>query len=98
MTNNKLPTEIIDYILSYCDGYMRFDLKKYKIKVKLKNDIVNISNNLELETSKTYDSNYEVENIFIKNKYTEHSVGYVNKTIKKNKEIIYNWIYICRIT
>ena len=74
------------------------NLKKYNIKVKLKNDIVKFYNNLELETSKTYDSNYEIENIFINKKYTEHSVGYINKTIKKNKEISYNWIYICRIT
>ena len=65
MSNNKLPNEIVDYILSYIDGYTRADLKKYKIKVKLKNNIVNIDNNLELETSKTYNYDYEIDNIFI---------------------------------
>ena len=94
MLNNKLPTEIVDYILSYCDGYTRSDLKKYKIKVKLKNNILNISNNLELQCYKIYNSNNEIENIFINKKYINHSVGYITKNIKKNNEITYYWIHI----
>jgi hypothetical protein len=89
-----LPNEIIDYILSYCDGHTRTDLKRYKIKVKLKNNILNIDNNLELQSYKIYNYNNEIENIFINKKYIDNSLGYINKTIKKNNEITYYWIHV----
>ena len=65
-----LPNEIIDHILSYCDGYTRTDLKRYKIKVKLKNNILNIDNNLELQCYDIYNSNNNLQDKILSVRYT----------------------------
>ena len=69
-------------------------LKEIGAKVKLKNNILNINNNLELQCYDIYNSNNKIENIFINKKFINNSVGYITKNIKKDNEITYYWIHI----
>lgn len=91
----NLPTDIINYILSYSDGYIRTELKKNNICVKLKNNILDIGNILFLEycyTSFKDDGSYI---LFVNKKNTDNSLGYESKTVNKDG-VYYCWIKIIR--
>ena len=95
-----LPIEIVDYILSYCDGYVRADqrctyLNRKHISVKLKN-LVYMN---DLIGDKLVLSNYPIwsdtglERYCTSKKYTNTLIGYTNKTITRDK-VSYCWISI----
>lgn len=83
-----LPEEIVDKILSYCPGYIRADLHRKNISVKLENNIVaHIDRKLELRESWTS------EITFIQPKHTDNYAGYISKTIKKSDGFVrYSWV------
>jgi len=89
--NEMYPEEIIDTILSYCPGYIRAELRRKNISVKLQNNIVHIGRKLELQelwTSKL---------TLIEQKHTDNHVGYICKSIHKyDGAVRYDWIIICR--
>ena len=85
-----LPEEIVDNILSYCPGYVRADLRRKNISVKLENNITHIDRKLELHEYWTS------EITFIQPKHTDNYAGYISKTIKKSDGFVkYSWIIIC---
>jgi hypothetical protein len=76
--------------LSYCPGYVRADLHRKNISVKLENNITNIDRKLELREYCTS------EITFIQPKHTDNYAGYISKTIKKSDGFVkYSWIIIC---
>ena len=90
------PNEIKDYILSFCDGYIRADLKIKNVSVKLKKNIVDIKDNLELSVSYVYNNKY-TSYYFINKKNTDFSIGYISKSYSNDDIIInYHWVHICR--
>ena len=96
---NFCPSEIKDHILSFCEGYIRADLKIKNVSVKLKKNIVDIGNNLELNVSNIYHkkNNEYIPFYFINKKNTDLSIGYTSKTYSDDKDIIhYHWVCICR--
>ena len=78
-----LPEEIVDNILSYCPGYVRADLRRKNISVKLENNITHIDRKLELHEYWTS------EITFIQPKHTDNYAGYISKTIKKSDRLYY---------
>jgi hypothetical protein len=88
---SHLPEEIVDNILSYCPGYVRADLRRKNISVKLENNIItHIDRKLELHEYWTS------EITFIQPKHTDNYAGYISKTIKKSDGFVkYSWIIIC---
>ena len=91
----NLPTDIIDYILSYSDGYIRTELKKNNICVKLKNNILDIGNILFLEYCYTSFKNDGTSILFVNKKNTNNSFGYESKTVN-TYGVYYCWIKIIR--
>lgn len=82
------PEEIVNNILSFCPGYMRADLSRKNISVKLQNG-GNISIKLGLHEICTS------EITFIEQNHRDNYVGYTCKSIKKNDGFIrYTWIKI----
>jgi hypothetical protein len=91
--NNEMthfPEEIIDNILSFCPGYIRAELRRKNISVKLQNNIVHIGRKLELQEL------FKSELTLIEQKYTDNHIGYICKSIHKyHGSVNYNWIIIC---
>ena len=95
---NFCPSEIKDHILSFCEGYIRADLKIKNVSVKL-SAILDIGDNLELNVSNVYHKKNKeyITYYFINKKNTDHSVGYTSKSYDDDTNIIhYHWIHICR--
>ena len=90
----NLPNELINHILSFCEGHIRADLRVKQISVKLKNNILIIDDKLCLHQYFTYGDSGE--NVFINKKNTDLLIGYVSKNIIANETIIYTWIKIFR--
>jgi hypothetical protein len=81
---------LFDFVLSYCECYIRTELKKNYIRVKI-NSPLNIGNKLMLSHSCVYNYNGDITCYFINKKETEYSLGYVSKTVKPDS-IYYSWI------
>jgi hypothetical protein len=88
-----IPDDIIDIILSYCPGYLRADLRRKNISVKLRDPhtILDIGNKLELIELQF------LQTCYIEQKNTDNHKGYVCKSIAKSDgSIHYIWVIICR--
>jgi hypothetical protein len=95
---NLCALEIKYYILSFCEGYIRAELKIKNVSVKL-SPILDIEDKLELNVSNVYHkkNNEYITYYFINKKNTDHSVGYTSKSYDDDTNIIhYHWIHICR--
>ena len=91
----SLPNELVDNILSYCPGYVRADLRQFRISVKLNNANfqTRITNKLELEERAIYNYLGKEDIRFINQKNTGFQSGYVSKQINAYF-ILYTWIKI----
>ena len=94
LSNEILPEEMTDYILSFSDGHVRADLNRKNISVQLKKNIIDIGDKLVLQNFSIYNQDGLEETTFVSKKNTPYpEAGYVNKMIKAN-EIKYSWIHI----
>jgi hypothetical protein len=91
----SLPNELVDNILSYCPGYVRADLRRFRISVKLNNTNfqTRIANKLELEECPIYNYLGQEYIHFVNQKNNGSQSGYVSKQIDAYF-ILYTWIKI----
>jgi hypothetical protein len=81
---------LFDYVLSYCEGYVRTELKKNYIRVKIKSAL-DIGDKLILTHSCVYNYSHDITSYFINKRDTEYSLGYVSKTVKPDS-VYYSWV------
>ena len=84
-----LPREIIDHILSFCEGHIRADLRVKHIGVPLKQKTYNIVDKILLEEHSMTVSNGVAH--YINKRNTMWNVGYVCKMVKDG-DITYTWV------
>ena len=87
----QLPPELVDRVLSFCPGYVRADLRRNHISVKLTTTI----DIRELANYAVYNCAGREDICFVCRKnVSATTVGYLNKQIKADS-ILYSWIKIC---
>lgn len=87
-----LPSEITDYILSFCEGHVRADLRVKNVSVPLRQNIHGLCEKLLLDNK--YIINHDGSLIYFVNKINYMwNVGYVSKMVSET-EISYTWIHI----
>lgn len=87
----QLPPELVDRVLSFCPGYIRADLRRNHISVKLTTTI-DIG---ELANYAVYNCAGREDNCFVcrKNVSSATTVGIMSKKIKTDS-ILYSWVKI----
>jgi len=88
----QLPPELVDHILAFCPGYVRADLLRNHISVKLTTTI----DIRELANYAVYNCAGREDICFVcrKNVSSATTVGIMKKQIKADS-ILYSWIKIC---
>ena len=86
-----LPPEITDHILSFCDGYIRADLRVKNVRIPIKHNLYDLGEKLLLENNIMTVSDGVVN--FINKRNTMWAVGYVSKMVK-DSEILYMWVRV----
>lgn len=82
-----LPSELIDHILSFCEGHVRADLRVKNVSVPVRHSMDRLVDKLLLEQSNgtlTY---------FINKRNYCNTVGYVSKMVDNHK-VLYTWIHV----
>jgi hypothetical protein len=91
-----LPPELIDHILSFCEGHVRADLHVKNVSVPLRQNVVglvaNLGEKLLLEQYYTVYPN-ESYTYFVNKKNTPWTAGYVSKMVN-DTDVFYNWVRI----
>ena len=75
-----LPSELVDYILSFCEGHVRADLHVKNVSVPLRQKVVDLGEKLLLEQNCIVYPN-EGYTYFINKKNTAWTAGYVSKMV-----------------
>jgi len=87
-----LAPELIDHILSFCEGHVRADLHVKNVGVPLRQNMKGLVDKMLLE--QTYTIGHDGSFVYFVNKLNYcNMVGYVSKMISKN-EILYTWIHV----
>jgi hypothetical protein len=94
----NIPSELQDYVFSFCEGYERADLgiRSFALPVRVPTHITTIAPLLELNVC-TISRSDEVGTTatFVEKKFTEGVKGYVSKMVKTDsEEILYTWIKV----
>jgi hypothetical protein len=87
-----LPSELVDHILSFCEGHVRADLRVKNVSVPLRQNIVGLGEKLLLEQYYMVYPN-ERYTYFINKKNTAWTAGYVSKMVN-DTDVFYNWVRI----
>jgi hypothetical protein len=90
-----LPSELQDYVFSFCEGYERADLgiRHVALPAHIPTHITTIGPLLELNICNVMRSD-GVGVTFIEKKNTENSKGYVSKMVSDEEEASYTWIKV----
>jgi len=86
-----LPSELVDYILTFCEGHVRADLR-VKVRVPMRQIVADLGEKLLLEQYYTVYPN-GCYTYFVNKKNTAWTAGYVSKMVNDN-EVFYNWVHI----
>jgi hypothetical protein len=94
----SLPSELQDYVFSFCEGYERADLgiRSFALPVRVPTHITTIGPMLELNIC-TISRSDEVgaTATFVEKKNTDSVKGYVSKMVKTDSdEVLYTWIKV----
>ncbi len=90
----SLPSELTDYILSFCPGNIRADLNVKNISVRLRKDNYTYKLNEKIllkQTASYYQNGTAI--YFINKANTDNIVGYISKMVKIDS-IFYTWVKI----
>jgi hypothetical protein len=95
-----LPSELQDYVFSFCEGYERADLgiRSFALPLRIPLHITTIAPLLEFNIC-TISRSDEIgaTATFVEKKNTENSKGYVSKMVKTDEdEILYTWIKVIK--
>jgi hypothetical protein len=86
-----LPSELVDYILTFCEGHVRADLR-VKVRVPMRQNVANLGEKLLLEQYYTVYPN-GCYTYFVNKKNTAWTAGYVSKMVS-DTDVFYNWVHI----
>ena len=93
-----LPTELQDYVFSFCEGYERADLgiRSFALPVRIPLNMTTIGPMLELNVCTISRSDgIGATATFVEKKCTENSKGYVSKMVATDEEeVSYTWIKV----
>jgi hypothetical protein len=94
----NIPSELQDYVFSFCEGYERADLgiRSFALPVRVPTHITTIAPLLELNIC-TISRSDEVgaTATFVEKKNTDSVKGYVSKMVKTDsEEVLYTWIKV----
>ena len=87
-----LAPELIDHILSFCEGHIRADLRIKNVCVPVRQNMKGLVDKMLLEQKNMVQSNGTLLYFVNKQNYC-NTVGYVSKMISE-KEILYTWIHV----
>ena len=87
-----LPSDLVDHILSFCEGHVRADLRVKNVGIPLRHSMDGLIDKLLLE--QTYVEQSNGSRIYFVNKrdYCNLS-GYVSKMVDIH-EVLYTWIQV----
>ena len=91
-----LPTELQDYVFSFCEGYERADLgiRSFALPVRIPLNMTTIGPMLELNICTISRMSEPTTVTFVEKKFTENSKGYVSKMVCDEEEVSYTWIKV----
>ncbi len=90
-----LPTELQDYVFSFCEGYERADLgiRSFALPVRIPLNMTTIRPMLALNVCTISRMSEPTTVTFVEKKFTENSKGYVSKMVSE-EEVSYTWIKV----
>ena len=94
----NIPSELQDYVFSFCEGYERADLgiRSFALPLRIPLHITTIAPMLKLNICTISRSDgIGATATFVEKKNTENSKGYVSKMVTTDsEEVFYTWIKV----